>query len=181
MESLPIDGVCADPRLRDQDLLPRQSLAEVSRFAVSKAFRRRMEDAPTPTGVGPGWHERRRSEQRRVPHLSLGLVQAMVCTSAAYGITHWVAEMEPALLRMYAKLGIHWHPLGEMIEYHGRRQPCWTRVDTMLARTYRERPEIWDLVTDGGACQCGDPSLAEQPAQESFETDRPATLTATGN
>ena len=177
--SLPIDRVCPDPRLRDPGFLPRESLAEVSRFAVSKAFRRRIEDAPTPTGVGPGWRERRRREQRRVPHLSLGLVQAMVCTSAEYGITHWVAEMEPALLRMYAKLAIHWHPLGDLVDFHGRRQPCWTQLNEMLMKTYRERPEIWDLITNGGAYQCK-AAQDDRLAPESFETDRPTVVSATG-
>jgi N-acyl amino acid synthase of PEP-CTERM/exosortase system len=178
--SLPIDHLCSDPQLREPGLLPRESLAEVSRFAISKSFRRRVEDAPTPTGVGPGWRERRRREQRRVPHLSLGLVQAMVCTSAQYGITHWVAEMEPALLRMYAKLGIHWHPMGDLIEFHGSRQPCWTRLDEMLLQTYRERPDVWDLVTNGGAYQCA-PILEGWALPESFGTDRPPAVTSTSS
>lgn len=149
--SLPIDQICVDPGLRDPSLLPRESLAEVSRFAISKDFRRRIDDARTTTGIGPDERQQRRAERRRVPHLSLGLVQAMVRNSSIYGITHWVAEMEPALLRMYAKLGIHWYPLGELVEFHGARQPCWTQVDEMLHQTHRERPDIWSLVTDRGA------------------------------
>jgi N-acyl amino acid synthase of PEP-CTERM/exosortase system len=151
--SLPIESLCNEPTLSDESVLPRATLAEVSRFAVSKAFRRRLEDAPTPTGVGPDWREQRNiAEQRRVPHLSLGLVQAMVCVSARDGITHWVAEMEPALLRMYAKLGVHWIKLGPTVEFHGKRQPCYTKLDDMLTRNRQERPEIWDLITNGGRC-----------------------------
>jgi N-acyl amino acid synthase of PEP-CTERM/exosortase system len=76
----------------------------------------------------------------------------MVCVSARDGITHWVAEMEPALLRMYAKLGVHWIKLGPTVEFHGKRQPCYTKLDDMLTRNRQERPEIWDLITDGGRC-----------------------------
>ena len=153
MGSLPIEHLCEEAALFDEHLLPRSTLAEVSRFAVSKAFRRRLEDAPTPTGVGPDWREKRdREEKRRVPHLSLGLVQAMVCLSAKNGLTHWVAEMEPALLRMYAKLGVHWIKLGPVVEFHGKRQPCYTVLDQMLVRAKQERPEIWELITDGGRC-----------------------------
>ena len=150
--SLPIETLCKEPDLFDESILPRASLAEVSRFAVSKAFRRRAEDAPTPSGVGLDWRERQEIEQRRLPHLSLGLVQAMVCLSAHHGITHWVAEMEPALLRMYSKLGVHWIKLGPVVEFHGKRQPCYTHLDQMLDRNLDERPDIWDLITDGGDC-----------------------------
>lgn len=153
MGSLPIELLCKEKTLFDEQVLPRSSLAEVSRFAVSKAFRRRLEDAPTPTGVGPKWREQGDlAEKRRVPHLSLGLVQAMVCLSAKNGLTHWVAEMEPALLRMYGKLGVHWIKLGPTIEFRGKRQPCYTVLDEMLVRTKQERPEIWDLITDGERC-----------------------------
>jgi len=152
MGSLPIDTLCTDARLRDQTLLPRHGLAEVSRFAISKLFRRRLEDVPTPTGVGPLWSEYRQAEQRRVPHLSLGLAQAMVFNSRRHGITHWVAEMEPALLRMYAKLGLHWNKVGPLVDFHGRRQPCYACIEEMLQRAQQERPDIWRLVTDAGGC-----------------------------
>jgi N-acyl amino acid synthase of PEP-CTERM/exosortase system len=148
--SLPIETLCKEPVLFDESVLPRATLAEVSRFAVSKGFRRRIDDAQTPTGVGAGWREHPPTEQRRLPHLSVGLVQAMVCNSFRHGITHWVAEMEPALLRMYRKLGVHWIKLGPLVEFHGKRQPCYTQLDEMLARAYRERPDIWDVITDGG-------------------------------
>ena len=150
--SLPIDTLCTDACLRDQTLLPRHGLAEVSRLAVSKLFRRRVEDVLTPTGVGPFWSDHRQAEQRRVAHLSLGLVQAMVFNSRRHGITHWVAEMEPALLRMYAKLGVHWIKLGPVVNFHGRRQPCYTRLNEMLERTRQERPDVWGLITSAGGC-----------------------------
>jgi N-acyl amino acid synthase of PEP-CTERM/exosortase system len=149
--SLPIDQVCEHPALRDQQILPRDTIAEVSRFAVSKQFRRRLEDAPTPSGVGPGWVEHR-SAQRRVPHISLGLAQALVCNGFRFGITHLVAVMEPALLRMYEHLGVHWTKLGPKVQFHGRRQPCWTRLDEMMRGTRLQRPDIWELVTANGRC-----------------------------
>lgn len=153
--SLPIDDLCKEPTLFDETVLPRATLAEISRFAISKEFRRRAEDVRTPTGVGPNWSERQQPEQRRIPHLSLGLLQAMVCSSIRNGITHWVAEMEPALIRMLARLGMHWNPLGPIIEFHGKRQPCYTVLDAMLQRMLKERPDIWQVFTDGGGCLPG--------------------------
>lgn len=152
LESLPIDALCAEALLRDQTVLPRHGIAEVSRFAVSKQFRRRLEDAPTPSGVALNWSTTVQTEKRRVPHLSLGLVQAMIFNSHRHAITHWVAEMEPALLRMYAKLGVHWNDLGPPIEFHGKRQPCYTQLDIMLRRARLERPDVWALITNNSGC-----------------------------
>jgi len=148
--SLPIDRLCQEPDLYDQALLPRANLAEVSRFAISKAFRRRVGDVATPTGVGPDWTEPVKIDRRVLPHLSLGLIHALVRVSVLSGITHWVAEMEPALLRMLGILGIHWTNLGPSVDFHGKRQPCHTELRTMLARVRDERPDIWDVLTDGG-------------------------------
>lgn len=149
--SLPIDQVCDEPTLRDPKKLPRASLAEVSRFAVSKAFRRRRGDDSSASGVGRRWDQRHaRGEERKIPHLSLGLIQALVHNSSRHGITHWCAEMEPALLRMLRYIGIHFVNLGHPIDYHGIRQPCYAELDSMLARVKKQRPDVWELITDYG-------------------------------
>jgi N-acyl amino acid synthase of PEP-CTERM/exosortase system len=70
--------------------------------------------------------------------------------SAREGITHWAAVMEPALLRLLTRLGIHFNPLGRLVDHHGRRQPCWADLDVLLRRVYAERPDVWDVITDGG-------------------------------
>jgi N-acyl amino acid synthase of PEP-CTERM/exosortase system len=135
--------------LHDEGVLARGSIAEVSRFAISKDFRKRLEDVPSPTGVGPQWHESG-DERRRLPHLCVGLIQGLVYNSRLHGIDAWVAEMEPALLRMLRKLGIYFDNMGPRIEFHGKRQPCYTHLDRMLERTKVERPDIWALITMGG-------------------------------
>jgi len=150
--SLPIDGVCQEAALFDGSVCPRATLAEISRLAISKDFRRRVEDAQSPAGVGENWNERQPNEQRKIPHLSLGLWQAAVCNCTNAGITHWVAEMEPALLRMLGRLGMHWNKLGPLIDFHGKRQPCYTVVDQMLDTMLEARPEVWNAFTDGGRC-----------------------------
>jgi N-acyl amino acid synthase of PEP-CTERM/exosortase system len=66
------------------------------------------------------------------------------------GITHWCAVMEPTLLRLLTRLGIHFEPIGPMIEYHGRRQPCYIPLEVLLPRVQRERPDVWDVITRGG-------------------------------
>ena len=53
---LPITHACASPLLDDTKLLPRETTAEISRFAVSKQFRRRATDRiVASSGVPNGW------------------------------------------------------------------------------------------------------------------------------
>jgi N-acyl amino acid synthase of PEP-CTERM/exosortase system len=150
--SLPVDQLCQEPVLRDERSLPRSKLAEVSRFAVSKDFRKRLEDAQVPSGIGDNWRELV-DGRRRIPHLSLGLIQGLVRNSCEAGIEHWVAEMEPALLRMLRHIGIRFTNMGPIVEFHGRRQPCYIHIQEMLARVERERPDVWSVITaDGTFC-----------------------------
>lgn len=153
---LPLDTVCDDASLRDERLLPRTATAEISRFAISKQFRRRRrprwsteswtaQTANHDVAFGADLH------RRLIPHLCLGLIEALVVNSARHGLTHWCAAMEPSLLRMLRTLGIHFRHLGPLVEHHGLRQPCYTEVDSMLHRVYRERFDIWNLITDHGA------------------------------
>ena len=71
-----------------------------------------------------------RSHERRVltPNITLGLMKAIAEMSIHNGITHLTAMMEPALLRLTARLGIKFTPLGKLVEYHGQRQPCFAEI-----------------------------------------------------
>ncbi len=109
---------------------PRGRTAEISRFAVSRAFR-------------PD-----KNERSQLP--CLGLAQLLLRLSRTHGVTHWAALMPPALLRMLAMMGIEFMPLGPVVDYHGLRQPSGCEVARMLDRLYRRYPAHWQIVTDGG-------------------------------
>lgn len=133
---------------------PRRSIAEISRFAVSKEFKRRLLEESTDAGVSPLVRYEDGEEgtglRRLLPHITLGLFAGIVQMSADRGITHWYAVMEPTLLRLLTRFGIHFRALGPMIEYHGRRQPSFGQVDRVLARIHGERPDVWEIITDHG-------------------------------
>jgi N-acyl amino acid synthase of PEP-CTERM/exosortase system len=141
-ESFAIQHVCEHPTLKR---LPLHRTAEVSRFSISKQFRRRKMDSlyeGFDTSAG----------QRSVaPLMSLGLIQSLVRMSAEHGITHWCATMEPKLLRLLAAMAIHFEPLGPLVPYHGLRQPCYCEVAPMLRTVQREQRQLWEVLTDGGA------------------------------
>src|SRR5256885_5929553 len=105
--------------------LPVGSLAEVSRFSISRHFRRLMtyspeSDADTVSLGNSG------------PLLRLGLIQGLVRMSMQRDVTHWCALMEPTLLRMLAAMAIRFRPIGPMVQFRGWRQPCYIDVYDML-------------------------------------------------
>jgi N-acyl amino acid synthase of PEP-CTERM/exosortase system len=123
---------------------PAARTAEISRFSIIKSFRQHTPDQGVEATLTP-------EEWRKLLfHLPLGLIKSCVEMSAREGITHWAAVMEPALLRLLTRLGIHFNPLGPLVNHHGRRQPCWADLDALLHRVSAERPDVWDVITDGG-------------------------------
>jgi len=149
--SFPVQQLCKHPQLK---LLPLDQLAEVSRFSISKQFRRRQCDT-----LYEG-SEPRREGRGLAPLMSLGLIQSLVSMSAEHGITHWCATMEPTLLRLLAAMSIRFEPLGPLVRYHGTRQPCYCEVGPMLQRVKNEQRPLWDVLTGGGASQRSGQSLA---------------------
>ena len=138
--------------------LPLETTAEVSRFAVAKAFRRQLEEG---WSKGPG--RAPISGGGRGPALQLltfGLIQAVVMMGAFGEITHIVAMMEPALLRLLRRLGIAFHSLGDPIEHHGLRQPGWAVLSHLIASIKNCHPELGEIITDTGWRMPEEPALA---------------------
>jgi N-acyl amino acid synthase of PEP-CTERM/exosortase system len=147
--SLPMYRACASAGLPVDDLLPRDSMAEISRFAISKQFRQRSDDALYGRAYEPA--ELARDDRRMIPHMTLGLMGLALMMSRAHGLVRVCAIMEPALIRLLARIGIRWREVGPPIEYHGLRQPCIARIDELLAALKAERPEIWEVIAETSA------------------------------
>lgn len=123
--------------------LPVHAMAEVSRFSISRHFRRLLT-----------YSERDEADavlSNSGPLMRLGLIQGLVRMSVQQGITHWCALMEPTLLRMLGAMAIRFRPIGPLVEFRGLRQPCYISVYDMLDAVMHERPAFWDMITDGGS------------------------------
>ena len=155
-EPLPIWEHSAANMSAHADLLreiPTASTAEISLFAVSKHFKRRLGEAQSVAGVASDlatYSADQLMGGRLIPHITLGLFTAIVRMSAQNDITHWYAVMEPALLRLLSRFGIVFRPIGGIVTYHGERQPCFASVDEILLGIWYKRPDIWALITDNG-------------------------------
>ncbi len=147
--SLPFFKICKHPRLNDPEFLPLETTAEVGRFAVCKTFRRRHGDGIF--GRSYGQEELANDRRRLIPHITLGLMTAALQMGKPRGISHVCAVMEPSLLRLLGYLGLHFEPIGPVVEYYGWRQPCYARLSDLFSTLQKTRPDVWDVVTDGGA------------------------------
>lgn len=141
---LPIYEACPEM----MEYVPLARTAEVSRFAVSKNFRRRKNDE-----LYGNFYTRADlagDARRLIPHLTLGLLQAIVQMSREKGMEYVCAVMDPALLRLLGRLGIYFTSIGDPIEYHGLRQPCYSDLGVLLATVEQIRFDVWEILTDRG-------------------------------
>jgi N-acyl amino acid synthase of PEP-CTERM/exosortase system len=141
---------------RRQLELPLATTAEVSRFAVAKAYRRQVEKGWRP----PPEHMANSGRGCPLQLLTFGLIQAIAMMGARGGITHIVAMMEPALLRLIRRLGIEFHPIGALVDHHGLRQPGWALMAHLSARIKECRPELAEIIADVGQMVPDEPAVA---------------------
>jgi N-acyl amino acid synthase of PEP-CTERM/exosortase system len=142
--SLPVQQLLRRTGINPSDYFPADSTVEISRFAISKDFRRR-------SGEGAEGESALTSQaERRTSLPCLGLVQILLRQSIELGITHWSAVMEPQLLRMLAAMGIRFQPIGPLVSHHGLRQPSFCYLPQMLRILCQTKPDHWAVVTDDG-------------------------------
>ena len=140
-------------RLLDSDLrarlseLPAGATAEISRFAVSKQFRRRRGEERYPDVGIVDASEPLEHERRLMPYLTYGLLRAILHMSAEHDITHVCAVMEPALLRLIGHIGFQFELLGPPVHYHGIRQPCFGKLSRIIEKIRWRNPGLWRYMT----------------------------------
>ncbi|MCL7945709.1 PEP-CTERM/exosortase system-associated acyltransferase [Marinobacter sp. ATCH36] len=151
----PMEGPCVhrmDERARRAIAgARREGIAEISRMAVSREFRRRLNEDKSVTGVSEqASYSDSYNGKRAVPYISLGLFAAILKMSVKHRITHWMAVMEPAQLRLLKRFGVEFDHVGPVIEYHGLRRPAFTEAASLIDGIKKRRPDVWSLITEGG-------------------------------
>lgn len=151
----PMEGPCIhhmDQQARDAFAgVAREQVAEISRMAISREFRRRLNEDESASGASDFvCYSDSENGKRALPYISLGLLAAILQMSVRYGITHWMAVMEPAQLRLLKRFGVEFDHLGPVLEYHGRRRPAFTEAASLIEGIRKRRPDVWSLITDNG-------------------------------
>ncbi|WP_179954316.1 PEP-CTERM/exosortase system-associated acyltransferase [Denitrobaculum tricleocarpae] len=130
---------------------PVATSAEISRYAISREFRRRSGEERY---ADINWHELESKQQfsnrRIMPHITLGLMQNVLRMAIEHGVSHLCAVMEPALIRLLSRFGLNFHSLGPIVNYHGMRQPCFASLDELLLSSRLKRQEFWQVGTNDG-------------------------------
>src|SRR5699024_9485777 len=138
--ALPKDGIAM------LDNTPRRRIAEISRLAVSHTIQQRLLAGRGNTSLlaTPV------SEQKALGCVIVGLFAAIVQWSEKLAISHWLAIMEPACLRLLRRYGIRFCYVGATVNYHGRRKPTVARARRLIDGIQAARPDVWNLITDSG-------------------------------
>jgi len=147
-DPLPVFNISHDLSGLSEQVLPRGRTAEISRFSISKKFRQRHYDSHIP-GIEENIGDDNNS-QRVIPHITLGLMKAIVRMSVDHNISHWSVVIEPTLQRLLRKLGIYFITVGGMVEHHGKRRTLYNEISTLLDKIYETHYEIWAVITDYG-------------------------------
>jgi N-acyl amino acid synthase of PEP-CTERM/exosortase system len=146
----PVESHCGNIIRRPIAGPSRLQAAEISRFCISRAFKRRLAEADSPWGGGADSAEEHLSHRRMIPHITVGLFTAIVRMSAEHDVRYWYAVMEPVLLRFLQRFGIRFESIGPLVNYHGERQPCFALCDQVLGNMHTECYPVWELITDRG-------------------------------
>ena len=134
-------------------------IAEVSRLAVSKNFRRRLVDgfcgvesylAKSKGGILPENTPLAKEHQRRKrPVIILGLYRLVYQTTKKRGITHWYMLTEKVLWYALKRFGWLFYQVGDPVNYHGKRIPYLSIVKDADTYLMREKPDLYKFYSMG--------------------------------
>ena len=146
-QSLPIAKLLEANSLNLSDYLTLSDTFEISRFAISKEFRRLRQDQADAALLAA------QNTDQGINSPFLSLLQFLLRESVRRNVRFWTAMMEPKLLRMLARMGLCYSPIGPLVEHHGIRQPCYCYLPDLLENARRANPQCWDVLTNGGLLQ----------------------------
>jgi len=135
--------------------VPRNKIAEISRLAISKDFRRRAIDsvifsrgesyvdelAQHQATIKQVERERRKCEHE----LIRGIYLLIYRESIKRGLTHWYAVMARGLHVILGRWGIQFKQVGPAREYHGLRAPYLLCIRDLEKYLAKRNPELLEL------------------------------------
>ena len=140
---LPVEAAAGSAlETKHLDGVNRRHLAEISRLILSKPFRHRHDDTKSPTPKTAF------TDRAHVQLPLLGLLAATIQLTVDNRITHWLAGIEPPLMRLLVQLGIELIPIGPEISYGGIRRPYFGKVSDVMTQLKNKNPRVWDIICD---------------------------------
>lgn len=131
----PFEQYCShslDRDIIDPMSLPRDSFGEISRLTVTAQFRRRAGEQQHPHGKIMTGSVTTPGERRGYSHIAIGLYLAGAALGLRAGLASVFVMMEPRLARHLQLYDIHFTPVGNVVDYHGKRGPFHISRDQLL-------------------------------------------------
>lgn len=140
----PFEEHCRGKLHIDINSIPRKHAAEISRFAISKRFRRRVTDG---LNYSPDFDDNVTKDDlenvtKRVRPMAFGLYREMYQESKRRGITHWFALMEKPLCFLLKVHGFVFRPIGEEVDVYGKVTPYLAEVKEVEEAIYQKSPKF---------------------------------------
>jgi N-acyl amino acid synthase of PEP-CTERM/exosortase system len=123
-------------------------IGEVSRLAISKDFRKRIEDdsqigysGDLPEGQLVG------NEKRRYNFVH-EFYKYLLMQSISLGLSHWYIAMKRSLYVLLKRVGMVYHPIGPEIDYHGLRTPYLGNLQEIRGGMLKKDPHCFEFVEE---------------------------------
>lgn len=134
-------------------------ITEISRLAISKNFRRRLEDGfcgvesyltKSKGGILPENAPLSEEHKRRKrPVIILGLYRLVYQITKRRGITHWYMLTEKVLWYALKRFGWLFYQVGDPVNYHGKRIPYLGIVNDADTYLMRKKPDLYKFYSMG--------------------------------
>ncbi len=144
-DPLPFEYACAealDRSIIDPASLPRDRIAEVSRLAVRRTYRRRKGEAHSTVNRIED-DDFGTKAQPRFPYIPVSLYMGSIAIAARQGIDTLFVLTEPRLASHFAKLGVTITRIGGPIEHRGTRIPSMIDVQEVIANMRTLMKPLW--------------------------------------
>ncbi|MEY3200935.1 MAG: hypothetical protein RIR70_485 [Pseudomonadota bacterium] len=141
---LPFERTCGAALYRgplDPSRLPRETIAEVSRLAVVKDFRRRRGEAQSPLPMSED--DFGTPSRPRCPFIPIGLYLGAIALADKLGIHTLFTLTEPRLAQHFSRFGVAVVQIGEGVAHRGVRIPSMISVPDVLAHMSTMVRPIW--------------------------------------
>lgn len=134
----------------DLSHIQREKTGEISRLAVSKEYRRRMEDRFLFEDDLESFSEKPKiqMERRKRQEIVMGLYKCIYIESKKRGLTHWFAVMTKGLYLLLKRMGILFLHIGPEVNYHGLRTPYLGSIEYMETEFSRINPDLFKEFQD---------------------------------
>jgi len=110
--------------------LPRNEVAEVSRFAALREFSGRNYEC--------------------FPHISLALCAGLIRMSAKNNVRYWISGMTPGLNKHMRNYGFDLTGAGPIVDYYGPRKTYFGNLVDVLKKVHSVDKNMWKLATNSG-------------------------------